>query len=193
VTITQAATSTTVTPSVTSIVSGGSVTLTATVNSQSNSALGPTGTVQFKNGTANLGAPVTCTPSGANFSGANPVFALCTAQLTTTLSALPPGLFVEPRPRNTPFVIVTLLAAAMAVLSFLLAVKMDARRRRFAYAGAAFAMIAVAALAGCSGSSGSGGGGGGGGGGGSSRSITAAYSGDTNYSSSSGSTSVTVQ
>ena len=191
VTITQAATATTVTPSVTSVVSGGSITLTATVNSQSNSAQGPTGTVQFKNGTANLGAAATCTPAGANFSGANPVFALCTAQLTTTLSALPPGLFVEPRPRNTPFVIVTLLAAAMAVLSFLLAVKMDARRRRFAYAGAAFAMIAVAALAGCSGSSGSGGGGGGGGG--SSRSITAAYSGDTNYSSSSGSTSVTVQ
>jgi len=190
VTIMQAATSVAVTPNVTSVVSGGSITLTATVNSQSNSGQGPTGTVQFKNGTTNLGVAATCTPKGADFSGATTVGALCTAQLTTTLSALPPGFFVEPRPRNTPFVVVTLTAAMLAILSFVLALKLGAPRRRFAYAGAVFALITAVALAGCSGSSNSGGGGGGGGG--SARTISAAYSGDTNYASSAGSTSVTV-
>ncbi|HET8964595.1 MAG TPA: Ig-like domain-containing protein, partial [Candidatus Acidoferrum sp.] len=185
VTITQAPTSVTVTPNVTSVASGGSVTLTATVNSQSNSAQGPTGTVQFKNGSTNLGGATMCTPAGASSSAG----ASCTAQLTTALSALPPGFFVEPRPRNTPFVVVTLAAAMLAMLSFLLAAKPRAQRRQFAYAGAALVIVAAAALAGCSSSSSSGGGGGGG----SSRNITATYSGDTNYASSSGSTSVTVQ
>jgi Pro-kumamolisin, activation domain len=184
VTITQATTSVAVTPSVTSVASGGSITLTATVNSQSNSAQGPTGTVQFKNGTTNLGAAATCAPAGATSSAG----ASCTAQLTTTLSALPPGFFVDPRPRNTPFVVVTLLAAMLTMLSFVLALKLGARRRRFAFAGAVFAVIAVAAQAGCSGSPG----GGGGGGGGSARTISAEYSGDTNYATSSGSTTVTV-
>jgi hypothetical protein len=186
VTITQATTSVTVAPSVTSVASGGSITLTALVNSQSNSAQGPTGTVQFKNGSTNLGVAAACAPAGASSSGG----ASCTAQLTTTLSALPPGFFVQPPPR-APFVLVTLAAAIMAMLSFLLAAKLRALRRPFACAGAAFVLVAAAALAGCSGSSSSGGGGGGGGG--SSRTITAAYSGDTNYASSSGSTSVTVQ
>jgi len=68
-----------------------------------------------------------------------------------------------------------------------LALKLGAPRRRFAYAGAVFALITAVALAGCSGSSNSGGGGGG-----SARTISAAYSGDTNYASSAGSTSVTV-
>jgi uncharacterized membrane protein YgcG len=157
------------------------------VNSQSNSAQGPTGTVQFKNGSTNLGTAVTCTPTGATSSAG----ALCTAELTTALSALPPGFLFKPRPRNTPLVIVTLLAAMFAVISFLLAANMAGRRRRYAYAGMAFAVIAAATLAGCSGNTN--GGGGGGGGGGSARSITAAYSGDTNYAASSGSTTVTVQ
>lgn len=185
VTITQATTSVVVTPNVTSVASGGSITLTATVNSQSNSALGPSGTIQFKNGSANLGAAATCTPAGATSSAG----ASCTAQLTTTLSALPPGFFTQPGPRNTPIVIVTVVAAMLAMLSLMLAAKVAGRRRRFAWAGAAFAIVAAAALAGCSGSSNSGGGGGGGG---SARTITAAYSGDTNYAASSGSTSVTV-
>jgi len=140
--------------------------------------------VQFKNGTTNLGAAATCAPTGATSSAG----ASCTAQLTTTLSALPPGFFVQPRPRNTPFVVVTLVAAMLAMLSFVLALKLSERRRRFTYAGAMFALITAAALAGCNGGSPSGGGGGG-----SSRTISAAYSGDSNYAASSGSTSVTVQ
>jgi len=184
VTITQATTTVAVSSNVTSVASGGSITLTATVTSQSNSAQGPTGTVQFKNGTTNLGAAATCAPTGATSSAG----ASCTAQLTTTLSALPPGFFVQPRPRNTPFVVVTLVAAMLAMLSFVLALKLSERRRRFTYAGAMFALITAAALAGCNGGSPSGGGGGG-----SSRTISAAYSGDSNYAASSGSTSVTVQ
>jgi Predicted protease len=186
VTITQATTSVVVTPSVTSVVSGGSVTLTATVNSQSNSAQGPTGTVQFKNGSTNLGVAAPCAPAGATSSAG----ASCTAQLTTTLSALPPGFFVGPQPRNTPFIVVTLVAAMLTILSLVLALKLSGRRRCFACAGAVFAVIAAAALAGCSGGSS---GGGGGGGGGSARTISAAYSGDTNYATSSGSATVTVQ
>jgi len=189
VTITKATTTTTVSSNVTSVTSGGSVTLTATISSQSNSSQGPTGTVQFMNGSASIGVPATCTAAGATSSAG----ATCTAQLTTALSALPPGFFRPPPPRNTPFVIWTALAAALAFLSFLLAAKLAARRKQFAYAAAAFLLIATAALAGCSGST-SGGGGGGGGGGGSSRSITANYSGDSNYTSSTSSAiSITVK
>jgi hypothetical protein len=73
-----------------------------------------------------------------------------------------------------------LLAMFVAMLSFVLAGKLATRRRHYSYAGVAFLMIAAAALAGCGGSSSSGGGGGGG----SARSITAHYSGDTNYAAS---------
>ena len=178
----QVATATTVTASPSTIQAGASVTITAKVDSPSNSSQGPTGTVQFKNGSANLGAAVTCTPAGAT----NSAGASCMAQLTIALSALPPGFLAEPRPPGTPFVVVTVVAAMLAMLSFWLAARLSARRRRFAYAGAALALIA-AALAGCGGSSGSGGGGGAG-----SRTIMAAYSGDNNFAASSGSTSITV-
>jgi hypothetical protein len=63
----------------------------------------------------------------------------------------------------------------------------EKRRHVYAYAGLiAFALLAIG-IAGC------GGGSGGGGGGGSTRTINAAYGGDTNYSSSSGSAMVTIQ
>ena len=183
VTITQATTSTAVTPSVTSITSGGNVTLTATVSSNSNSAQGPTGTVQFLNGSSNLGAAATCTPAGASSSAG----ASCTATLTTTLSSLPPG-FIDYSPRSTPFVLLAWLAAVLAMFSFLMAVELAARRKQYAYAGLAFFLMAAAALAGCSGSSSSSSSGGG-----SSRTISAKYSGDTNYAGSTGSTTITVQ
>src|SRR5262249_5947728 len=146
VTITQATTSVAVASSAASVAAGGIVTLTATVNSQSNSAQGPTGTVQFKNGSSTLGAAVTCTPTGAHNSANPPVGAWCTAQLSTATSALPPGFLDQPRPRNTPLLIVTMLLAA---LSLLLAAKPAGRRRPYAWAGAALALIAAAALAGC--------------------------------------------
>lgn len=181
VAITQATTTTGVTSSVSSITSGGSVTLTAVVSSSSNSTQGPTGTVQFMNGSSNLGAAAaTCTPAGATSSAG----ASCTATITTAISSLPPGI-IDIRPRNTPFVILAWLAAVLAMLSLVLAAKLAARRKQYAYAGLAFFLMAAAAIAGCGGGSSSSGGG-------SSRSVSAKYSGDTNYAGSTGSTTITV-
>jgi len=181
ITITQATTTTGVTPSISSITSGGSVTLTAVVSSSSNSTQGPTGTVQFMNRSSNLGAAAaTCTPAGATSSAG----ASCTATLTTAISSLPPGI-IDIRPRNTPFVFLAWLAAVLAMLSLVLAAKLAARRKQYAYAGLAFFLMAAAAIAGCGGGSSSSGGG-------SSRSITAKYGGDTNYAGSTGSTTITV-
>src|SRR6266404_5248317 len=81
VTITKATTTTGVVSSATSVAPGSSVTLTATVNTTSNGA-GPTGTVQFMNGTSALGSAAACTPTAASTTAP----ALCTATLTTTLS-----------------------------------------------------------------------------------------------------------
>ncbi len=158
-----------------------SVTLTAVVTSQSNSTQGPTGTVQFVNGTTNLGSPVTCTPTGATASAG----ASCLATLTTTVAALYPPPTNEPRPT------VPLLPALFALVSLALFALgwrwiPENRRRAYVYAGfLVFALMAVG-IAGC------GGGGGGGGGGGKTLSIKATYAGDTNYATSSGTTTVTL-
>jgi hypothetical protein len=141
--------------------------------------------VQFLSGGANLGAAATCTPKAANDKATPPVGASCSAQLTTALSALPPGFLVDSRPLRTPLVIATWLAAALALLSLLLTARV-AGQRRYAYAVAAFFLIAAAALAGCGGGSSSSGG--------SSRTITAKYSGDTNYAgSTSNSITITIE
>jgi hypothetical protein len=182
ITVTQATTSTQATPSLSSITSGTIVTLTALVTSRSNSSQGPTGTVQFMNGTANLGAAAAiCTPAGASSAGAS-----CTATLTTAISSLPPGI-IDARPRNAPFVVLSWLAAVLAMLSFMLSAKLAAGRKQYAYAGLAFFLMAAAAIAGCGGGSSTSSGGGG-----SSRSITAKYSGDTNYAGSTGSTTIAI-
>jgi hypothetical protein len=57
------------------------------------------------------------------------------------------------------------------------AMKPVVRRRQYAYAGVIFVLVTAAAIAGC-------GGGSSGTGGGSPRSLTAKYSGDTNYAAS---------
>lgn len=181
VTITQATTQTQVTPSPASIVSGGTVTLTATVSSGSNSAQGPSGTIQFANGGVNIGAPVACTPAGATSSAG----ASCTAKLTTTLAAIPP-IVVDKRWRWTPLEWFAALLAMMALALFMMTMRMREQRRGYAYAVIALFLIASATLAGC-------GGGSSGGGGSSTRTITAKYSGDTNYATSTGSGTVTVQ
>jgi len=80
------------------------------------------------------------------------------------------------------------IVAILSLLLFLLGFRWlpEGRRRAYAYAGlVAFALLVVG-VAGC------GGGGGGGGGGGTNVMIKAAYSGDTNYAVSSGSTSIIV-
>ena len=186
VTIIQATTTTVVTPSALTVVSGGNVTLSAKVNTTSNSAQGPTGTVQFFNGSASLGTAVTCTPTPADNVDTPSVAAFCTASLPATISWLPPGF--DLRPRNTPFLILAWVAAMLAMLSISRATKRVARRRQYAYAGVILALIAVAAIAGC------GGGGSTTTGGGTPRSITAKYSGDTNYATStSPAVTITVQ
>jgi len=190
VTITQATTTTVVTPNVTSVVSGGSVTLTAKVNTSSNGA-GPSGTVQFKNGTNNLGAVVTCTPTAA----AGTTAAFCTATLTTALSQVVPLTGPQPRPRIP---VIPLWIAAWLLILFLALAQHAARLQkrwphlsgRLGYAAAGLVLLAcvAAGFAGCSGASNSPGSGGGGS---HADSITAVYSGDANYAGST-STAVTV-
>jgi subtilase family serine protease len=172
VTVSKAATSTTMISSATSIVAGGTVVFDATVNSNSNSSTGPSGTVQFQSSGSSLGSPVTCTPLGATLIAG----ALCTATLTTTLSALPPGL-VDTRPPQGPPAVLLWLAALGALLSLLVALRLPARRRGYACAGVVLFLLLAGGFAGCGGS-------------GSSapapriRNITAQYSGDGNYATS---------
>jgi subtilase family serine protease len=180
VTVTQATTTTSVIASPTSIVSGGSVTLTATVSTSSNGA-GPTGTVQFKNGASNLGAAVSCTPTSGIASNTGSAF--CTATLSTTLSEFIP--LTQPRTRMRPQIPVLPLGIVSLLLIALLALQRRlSMGKRIGYAAAGLVLLAcvAAGIAGCSGS-------GSGGGGGSTRSITATYTGDSNYS---GSTSAAV-
>jgi subtilase family serine protease len=182
VTITPAQTTTVVASNLGTITSGTSVVLTAIVGSTSNSAQGPTGTVQFQNGGANIGSPVTCTAAGASANAG----ASCSAQLTTTIAALYPPPTGDRRPRVP---MLPVLFALLSIVLFAIGTRWipENRRRAYVYAGfLVFALMAVG-IAGC------GGGGGGGGGGGHTVTINAAYAGDTNYTSSSGSTSITVQ
>jgi subtilase family serine protease len=185
VTVAHATTTTQVTSNVSSVVSGGSVTLTATVNTTSNGA-GPTGSVQFKNGSSNLGSAVACTPTSGTASTSGNSF--CTATLTTALSELVP--FVKPRTRPQVPVL------PLGIISVLLITCLAMQRRlsmgkRVGYAAAGLILFAciAAGIAGCSGS-----GSGGGGGGSHTDSITAVYSGDANYAgSTSSAAAVTIQ
>lgn len=157
---------------------GGSDTLTATVVGTGTGA-SPTGTVQFMNGSTALGTAQMCSAvSGAT----SPT---CKATLTTTLAFLVPPA----GPNRIPTLPVPwILLAVSALLVLLLTLKRVPPRYRRVYACAGLLLLAllVTGLAvGCGG----GYGGGGGGGGVHYDSITAVYSGDTNYS---GSTSPAV-
>ncbi len=184
VTVTKAATATQVTPSAVSIMSGASITITANVTTGSNGA-GPTGTVQFNNGSSALSSAVTCTPAVAT----STVAASCTASLTTTLSFLVPPS-IPPQIRTIPPVRIWILDLLVA-LAFLLGIRrLPARRRGYAFAGLLLLVLVTTGIAGCGGGSS----GGGGGGGAKVRSITAVYSGDANYSgSTSAAVSITLQ
>ncbi|GAC1617115.1 MAG: hypothetical protein NVS9B13_03450 [Candidatus Acidiferrum sp.] len=188
-TISKATTTLSVSSSLSTITSGGTVTLTAVVSSASNSNLGPSGTVQFKNGSTNLSGAVTCTPAGFAIVNNIPIGANCTATLTTALSALYPPASPGPRTPYVP-VIPTLLAVLSLILFPLLMRWMPTpKRRAYASAGLLGFVLLAAGIAGCSSTSSSGGGGGGGG---KTLTVSAAYTGDSNYAASSGSTTVTV-
>ncbi len=174
-------TATAVTSSSTNIASGGSVTLTATVSGTGNGA-SPTGTVQFKNGTAALGAAVTCT---AVIGAATPT---CKATLMTTLAFLTPPSVPHRIPGMRFQPVVPLALLLLFVFLFSLKRIRANYRRGYACVGLLLLVGLVASLVGC------GGYGGGGGGGVHYDSITAVYSGDATYA---GSTSpaitITVQ
>jgi hypothetical protein len=187
VTVSKATTATTVTgPSATT--SGTMVTLTAQVQTSSNGA-GPTGMVSFTNGSASLGS-ANCVPTDAVFSTSGTLTpAFCTATLSTAISALYPPPIGEPKGPGLP--VMPVILALVSLLLFALGLRWVPERRRRAFAVVSFvAFVAFAGtIAGCGGGSG---GGGGGGGGGTTRTIHASYPGDTNYSASSGSVSITV-
>jgi hypothetical protein len=173
------ATTTALTSGSTSIASGGTVMLSATVTSSAKNGAGITGTVQFMNGTQALGSPVNCTATA----GTSTTAATCTASLSPTLSSAPPALLNPshraPRiPPTAPLALVTCVLALLLMLGTRRGT--SSAHRRFIYASA-FALITIAiasGFAGCGGGSSTSGGGGG-----SSHvdSITAVYSGDSTY------------
>jgi subtilase family serine protease len=181
---TQASTSTAVQSNLGTITSGAPVTITAQVNTNSN-GVGPTGTVQFANGASNIGSAVTCVPTSAISSSSGTAY--CTATVTTTISSLPP---MPPGDRRTPRIpLLPITALAFAAILYLAFVQrmQQGRRRTLAYAGLLIFALVAAGVAGC------GGGGGSSGGGTHTVTINASYSGDTNYTASSGSVPIVVQ
>ena len=189
--ITQATTTTAVTASPTSIASGGNVTLTATVSTPSNGeppcGSGVAGTVQFKNGGTAISGTVNYTGTSGILSSSGQ--ASCTATLTAALSEFVPlaGPRTRPQVPVLPLGIVSVLLIAFLAMQRRLSIG-----KRIGYVAAGLILFAAVAagIAGCSGS----GSGGGGGGGSHTDSITAVYSGDTNYTgSTSSATPVTIQ
>ena len=169
VTISKAATTAAVSSNVTSITAGGSVTLTATISSNSNSSAGPSGTVQFMNGSTALGAAVTCTPTAATSAAG----ASCKATLTTALSEFVP--LSDPGTRfGLPLMLVGILSSLTLIFLTIRRHPVVGRRPGYVLAGMLVFACLAGAFAGCSG--------GGGGGGTHTDSITAVYSGDANYS-----------
>jgi hypothetical protein len=189
-TITQAQSQTIVSANTGIVTAGSMVTLTATVLGPTSNGAAPTGMVQFKSGATALMSQVTCgSPTGFNSNtGAPPS---CTASITTALSFVTPPSAPYQFPRvPISTIILTALALAAAFLLGLLRTPAD-KRRLYVCASVLLLTCAAAGLAGCGGGSG---GGSGGGGNSHTDSITAVYSGDTNYTAStSTAVAVTVQ
>jgi hypothetical protein len=183
VTVSGPKTTTTLTPSATSITSGGSINFTASVAASFNGGPAMTGTVQFMNGTTALGSPVPCV---ANSPTVNTP-ATCVANLSTMLSMFAPQLAPESNrnrpaswPTHTPSALWS-IGALLALASLLLALTRVPSGKRLGYALAGLLLLMSAAtMAAC-------------GGGGSSTppppkshtaTITAVYSGDAVYATS---------
>jgi hypothetical protein len=180
ITISQASTGTDLTSSSTLIHSGDSVTLTAIV-STSSSGGAPTGTVQFYRGSSVISGTVAY--NGVAGTGSNSAYLQAT--LTTTLSssmALPGSTRRRPKLPNGPAL--WLLVFGFIVLLIRVYGIQPAKRRGYACAALFLFTVAAASFAGC------------GGAGNSSKtaSISAKYSGDTNYKSSTSSVvTITIQ
>jgi hypothetical protein len=185
VTVQQASTQTAVASSLGTVTSGTSVTLSALVATLSDSA-GPTGSVTFSNGSASLGtgtcAPTSGTSNTTGANGTNQGTAYCIATLATAISSLYPAPVNQPKTPLTPIV---LLALALVIFLALIRWMPEDRRRAYSYAGLLVFAVLATVIAGC-------GGGGGSTGGSKTVTINAAYPGDVNYTSSSGTTTITV-
>jgi len=191
VTITQAVTSTAVASSANPITSGQMVTLAAqvTTNSNGEAPCGITngGTVQFTlDGTAISGS-VSYTPTAASASASGT--ASCRATISTAISGLYPPTNSDRRFRLTPWLPLSLALVSMLFFALALKWKPQTRKHAYVYAGLLAAALTAITISGCGGGSS----GGGGGGGGKNHTIGATYSGDTNYSKSTGSSTITVQ
>jgi hypothetical protein len=184
VTVTSSGTTPTtavVTSSVTTIATGGMVNLSATITGSTKSGAGLTGTVQFMNGTQALGSPAACTATAGTAAAGG----TCTATLSTALSNVPPGFITPSRtPRIPPAAPLAIGACILALLLFVAARRTNAsagRRLAFGLATMLLTVGIASGFAGCGGGSSTGGGGGS-----TSHvdSITAVYSGDSTYASS---------
>jgi hypothetical protein len=192
-------TTTAVTASSAAINAGASVTLNATVTGPTS---GPaiTGTVQFLNGTQTIGSPVNCTSTAGTATAGS----TCTASLSQALSSVPPA-FLNPShrtPGTPPATAIPALVASFLALLLIVGTRRSSglfahRRLAYTFACALLLIGIVVGFAGCGGGSSSSGGGGGGGGGTTPTthvdSITAVYSGDNTYiSSTSAAVAITV-
>ena len=174
ITITKAVTATTVLPSVITVTAGQPISFTATIATASN-GVAPTGSVTFFNGSTSLG---TVTVSGS--ASANGVPASATATLNTTLSfILPPPSLVNPN-HFKPVPGIYLLGSALTVLlALILLLRLaPAQRLRGPLVFGSLVLATAFAVMGC-------------GGGGNNAppppgtaNITAQYTGDGNYSTS---------
>jgi len=190
VTITLASTATALGSRSSSITTGPNVTLTAYVTTNSN-GVGPTGSVAFTNGGTSLGS-ANCTPTSGAASINPPITqisvgtAYCTATLTTAISNLYPLPGGRRGPRGVP--VIPLVAALASAALFALGLRWipAGQKRAYAYAGLVAFVLLAAGIAGCGGGSGSSGSGPG------TRSIKASYPGDTNYTGSSTTITITI-
>jgi hypothetical protein len=177
-TVTKATTTTGVASVPSSIASGTMVTLTATISTQSN-GVAPSGTVQFLNGATPISGTVTLTPTDGINSTTG--FASLKATLTTTITALTP---IQPMERTRPNLPLWPLVL-LATLAFAYFLGRFPRQRKYAYASMILFGVILTGIAGCGGAAGvpqikT-------------ATIHAEYSGDSNYNSSSGQVSITVQ
>ena len=138
------------------------------------------GTVAFTAG----GAPVTGTVTYTTIPPTNTTGAACTASVSASIASLLPPAVRAPRP-TVP--LIPILIALLSMVFFALGWRWmpERRRRTYAYAGfLAFALLAVG-IAGCGGGSSSSKG--------TNVTIQATYSGNVNYKTSAGSTTIFVQ
>jgi len=185
VTLTPVTTSTTVASSLGTITTPpATVTLSAAVATTSNGdapcGTSDGGTVAFTAG----GSPVTGTVTYTAIPPSSTTGASCTATISTSIASLLPPAVRAPRP-TVP--LIPILIALLSMVFFALGWRWmpERRRRTYAYAGfLAFALLAVG-IAGCGGGSSSSKG--------TNVTIQATYSGNVNYKTSAGSTTIFVQ